>query len=165
MILGFIAAAFVAFFVLLDEGPGSAIGALCLLGILFGAVGALIISLPATYIMSDDYIETHEIVSLKDGTGSTGSFFLGSGSLDGDATFFYYQRVSGGFELKSVDADDTTIIFSDENPRVEQDCTKFNNNFFTWPVAEFPTDHECEGDYKIYVPADSITTKFVLDAE
>ena len=53
------------------------------------------------------------IVSLSDGSGSRGSFFLGSGSLSERLYFVYYEGETT-FRLKKVPADLTSIIMDEE---------------------------------------------------
>lgn len=59
-------------------------------------------------------ITNTSIVSLNDGSLTSGSFFLGSGSLDQRTMYFYYEGSEDTYRLKRVPTDDATIK-TDEN--------------------------------------------------
>jgi len=65
-----------------------------------------------------DRIDTTFIESLKDGsTGSTGSFILGSGYINGRNVYIYYTKnADGGYIRNSINTD-KTIIYMDENSK------------------------------------------------
>jgi hypothetical protein len=65
-----------------------------------------------------DTIDKIPIVSLKDGFVPTGTFMLGSGTIDGKDVYIYYtQNSDGGYIRNKVDADITTIYTDEEkNP-------------------------------------------------
>jgi hypothetical protein len=64
-----------------------------------------------------DYTETIYIESLKDGSVTTGSFILGSGSVNGYDVYIYYTKnEQGGYIRSHVDAS-MSIIYMDENER------------------------------------------------
>lgn len=131
--------------------------------------GALAISMPVSYAMVDKIEVEHKIRVMKDGSETQGSFFLGSGSVDGEPAFMYYEvDENGAARLKDVDADRASVVETDGTPRVVQECDDFRDvpEFLTFPINMF-TDGgiDCYGDYTFYVPKGSIRDGYVLDAE
>lgn len=124
-----------------------------------GAIGSLIaiaISAAVVQFVEED-VETRRIslVSLGDSIGGEGSFFLGSGTIEQEARYFYYSGTSEtGYKIYNISADEATIFYTDNDPRIEFERT--NDGWFT---AE-----ERVSEYRVYVPEGSITQQYVLDA-
>lgn len=141
-------------------------------GVIGGAViGTIVISIPATEITSDTVIISHNIVSMKDGTSTEGSFFLGSGVIGNKPSFTYYEQdASGAVRLKHVNANDASVVQYDGPPKVTEECDSYKDSptLWTWPIGDIwaEDDIDCWGENIVfYVPEGSVKTDFVLDAE
>ena len=141
--------------------------ALFVMPVIFSMVGVLVISLPASFIFSDEVTVEHKLVSLKDGSSVSGSFFLGIGGVGEDAEYsFYEQDTDGKFHLEQVDADRASIVEYDGTPKMTESCDDYGDSpwLLTWPISYDSVD--CyDRDVVFYVPEGSVKTDFVLDAE
>jgi glutamine cyclotransferase len=54
-------------------------------------------------------VETTEIISLQGNTSVSGSFFLGTGSFEGEKVYYYYIQTQRGAISRKVDADETYV--------------------------------------------------------
>ena len=135
------------------------------------AVG-LFLGFVATFIALDATQEhvpvENKIASLSDGMGTSGSFFLGSGSIDSEPVFFYYAGDNtNGFRLKHVDAADASIIEFDGEPYMVRYCGDLDTAPEWIDFNRVDSEPECAGwDRTVfYVPAGSIQNNYILDAE
>jgi hypothetical protein len=85
---------------------------------IFPAMFAVIVAMLLGLFVPTNYklVDTIEIYSLQSGTGSEGSFILGSGSLGSShAYYFYTKEESGAFNPESlVDEEDNILIVEEE---------------------------------------------------
>ncbi len=88
-------------------------------------------------------------------------YVYGSISTDNSQAFNYYvEQADGSFKLKSAPASDSTIIYTDNTPKVEITsyvCEKGKAIVETWSVAgckNRPTT------YKFYIPEGSIAEEY-----
>jgi hypothetical protein len=100
-----------------------------------------------------------QLASLQDGTPATGSFFLGSGYVDGDPTYFYYTKQGNAYLYNSTDASGVRVYEDTDKPYLMQqndcktdtewlaDCMSFG------PVTE------------IHVPKGTVKSNFILDSK
>lgn len=107
------------------------------------------------------------LATLQDGQSVHGQFFLGSGSIDSEPVFFYYEKTGkSSYKLRHLSASHAVIVESDETPKVVQECRVYNASVIVWPI---PTDKsaDCHGGVatKFYVPKGSIQNNFMLDAQ
>jgi hypothetical protein len=56
--------------------------------------------------------ETAELASIDDRSGTSGSFFLGSGQIDSTPVFYYYEHDKDGYRLKHQDASEAVVVES-----------------------------------------------------
>lgn len=98
-----------------------------------------------------DYIETIYIESLKDGSVTTSSFILGSGSINGHDVYIYYTKnEQGGYIRSHVDAG-MSIIYMDENERP----------YLVKHFSETNRLHKrFESSYSFHVPNGTVTKTF-----
>lgn len=131
-----------------------ALGALftLLLGMIFNIAGAGI----AGYHQAK--VAEHSITALQDGSSTRGSFFLGSGRIDSDPVFFYYENSDGVYRLKHVFADEASVVESSGPAHVDVYKNKANSELFGLPFSSDTT-------YRFYVPNGSILRNFTLDAK
>lgn len=140
------------------DGPGmgmvlgffSAIGILLLEPLLALGLGLV---LPHHHVV---YM-TYDIVALQDGQGPQGQFFLGSGSVDSQLKFFFYEKVANnGIEGKSVTSDEATVYQSDSNrPHVDELVDSYGR--WNWLAGNF------YHHYNIYIPPNSLKSGYTLD--
>ena len=88
-----------------------------LLGALMGFVISILLVVAITVIVDvtaihDCYeIQAKELVSLDRGTNISGQFILGTGEIEGKPCYFgYVKNEDGGFQLRSLLAENTTIF-------------------------------------------------------
>lgn len=129
------------------------------IGGLFGfIVGWLVaIALPAeTYIRHS----SQKLASIRDNNSVNGSFYLGSGQIEGRMKFVFYYEIDGEFRMKQLDYMDVSIRYSDTQPQVikSEFCpTKAWINYFAIDMDD--------DTYTIEIPKGSIRNNYDLDAQ
>lgn len=119
------------------------------------------------FVDSDNFKHTHyeiseNIISMKDGSGISGNFFLGCGSLNGELVYSFYAQDSIGIHGRTIDSDRAILRYTTSQPRHVTYCKKYAKSdwlFTPYLFWEYP--------YKdiLYIPEGSITNKIVLDLE
>lgn len=136
-----------------------------LIGFLIGlvvwiSVGTIIgLFLPTEY----ELYETQNLSALKDNSSISGSFFLGSGTVDEHMVYKYVTDTDKGkliCELSSVGSD-IYINECDEQPRVELFNECFTSDWFEW----FAFTGWGNSEVIFYIPEGSLTTEFDVDLE
>ena len=133
-------------------------------GIIGASIGGLIglaiaFALPAkTEIVKT----TYNLEALQDNNSVKGSFFLGSGHIDGKMKYVFYYEKDGFYELEQVDYNEVKIKYSDEKPKAERFNRKNVKDAF---INNFAIDCNCEQKYIIYVPKGTIKPNYTLDAQ
>lgn len=132
----------------------------CAFGAVFSMLFGMIFNIAGAGIAGYHQVKFSEssIIALQDGSSTSGSFFLGSGSIDSDPVFFYYEDDNGTYRLKHVLADDASVIESSGPARVDIYKNKANSELFGLPFSDDTT-------YIFYVPNGSILRNFALDAK
>lgn len=113
----------------------------------------------ASMIVYKDHTFSSPIVSMQDNSETRGSFFLGSGTFKSEPVFWYYTGEHGVYQLRSQLASESTIVYSDDEPRVEWQCEGYDwtNKWLFRP--------DCDpNEFTFYVPKGSVTSKIDLDA-
>lgn len=131
---------------------------LCLFVLFFVWLGVLWVvgsSLPHTI-----QHENVEVVALQDGATTQGSFFIGTGFVDGKQVYSFYERSGEGVKLEQVDAKDVVVYQSASKPHIvrESGC----EGGWQW-IA--PCVYDRNKVTEIHVPAGTIKENFVLDAK
>lgn len=114
--------------------------------------------------MKQEWVEKDKVVkleSLKDNSTMSGSFFLGSGYLQGRMQYTYYVKENDGFKLEQIDAASATIKYTEDEPRIVTTWFR-SKNFWEWGFDLFPPSPKTR---VIYVPEGSIKNVYTLDAE
>ena len=139
---------------------------------IIGAGATAVVTLGLAEFWVKDTPVTSDIVSLADGQGTHGSFFLGSGSIDSKPVFFFYrQSANGSFRLEHRDADNVSIVETTGQPYMETLCVDYSHlpRWFDWPVkrSEAPDYNDCRTNdpTTFYVPEGSIKSNYILDAQ
>ncbi len=97
-----------------------------------------------------------DIVSIKQTSTITGSFFLGSGTIDSIDYYYFYFKSGDGYQLGKQPIENTVIIESDNiTPHIERTA----GNFFSNTLIEDLYGKSA----KIYVPVGTILMKFNLE--
>ncbi len=135
-----------------------------LLGLMVGGiVGALSASVVGSFFETRMVEYGHDkLVSINDSITTSGSFFLGSGTIDGKLNYFYYREVRPGvIEGDSVPADSSSIILDGTMPRV----VHLREKFVDPAHARWGLICGCSGGnrYEIHVPNGSVKPGFTFD--
>ena len=146
-----------------------------ILGVIIGAVLGFVVGLIlSVYVLAkNDITKSVEplyprIESLQDNSSLKGDFFIGSGNIDGTMKYAFYIREKDpftnedSFRLVLLDYKDTSIVYSDERPRV--DVVK-NHWRETWQFKYSLLKKTYVDRYIIYVPRGTIKNNFTLDAQ
>lgn len=70
---------------------------------------------------------SYKIFALQDNQNTAGSFFLGSGTLDGVMKYTYMVETYDGYLMQSIEADTVTIKYSND-PKIETFTREFTNS-------------------------------------
>lgn len=127
-------------------------------GILIGLIIALV--LPERRV-TDKY--SLNLVSLQDHNTISGSFFLGSGQINGRMRYvLYYETDSNTYKMFQVDYDDALIKYTDGQPKMNvsytHSCQCLWNKF---SISITPDEYS----YIFEIPKGSIKNNFTLDAQ
>ena len=139
---------------------------LILTAILSAAVGCVIALIPSICLecnppeLTYELVETKEIYALEDNITHNGRYFLGSGTANGDAAYFYIVEEDFGIKTKSKDTDYAYIKYTNETPTVEYYDVEFKNPFYKWIVLWGPYNI-C----RFNIPEGSVTSNINVDLE
>ena len=107
--------------------------------------------------------ESKNIVAISDNLQTKGSFFLGTGSLDGTLYYFYYEQAKdSGYIQGKVKVENAEIYEQDsiKNPKIQFYTKEFvNNNWNNWAFLITCSFERAE----IFVPKGSIKRNFNFD--
>ena len=103
--------------------------------------------------------ETIKLVSLRDGDGISGHFFLGTGSIGTTQYYFFYKEAGRGYQPGKVAVANNVIIF--EEKRQGGDLKVYTDQFvsqcFEWVAMNWQSQK-----YEFVVPEGSLQKNFVL---
>lgn len=129
---------------------------------LVSVLGIGLSNVMATGIADTEVFLDHEweLHSLNDNIEIEGQYFIGTGSFDSEPKYYVMLKTEMGYEMKTYDISEVTLIYSD-TPRVE-----FYKNYYTNPVVKFFCGEESlDTHYKIYIPEGSILNNYQIDLE
>ena len=156
-----------AFGLWLDEGGADAFiaggigGAFC--GALVAVICALVVGLFANNHTTWKTTST-PLVSLADGSDTHGSFFLGSGVVNSNPSFTWYEREGGNsYVRKDVEADLASIHYIAPGVTPYYTHSKKVRSGPTLNKWGFNTTDPYEESYDFYVPRGSIVQSYKLD--
>lgn len=133
--------------------------------IAIGCVFSLIVSMFISIFSGVPQTNTINLAALADGGNTSGSFFLGIGTVKDRQVFSFYTNTAGVYRLEQVDAQDAVVLESTGQPHVEVHCTnRFNKN---WNIVA-NNNKTCpfrSSTFKFYVPKGSVVNQFTLDAK
>ena len=105
-------------------------------------------------------IDTYYLKSLQDNNSVSGSFFLGSGQINGEMKYVFYYETEGGYRMRQLSYDQALIKYTNEKPKLEiyrqEPTNAFINNFSVGGL----------GDSKniFYVPKGTVKQNYNLDS-
>ena len=128
-----------------------------LVGIFFACVLFLFVAIVDGIISQNNYIKTDvvELVSFSNGTTQKGSFFLGTGSLEGELIYSYCYRSNGGIQMSFIPAEKTTIF--------EEDVTQPRIEVYSLKGKIFGMVNDTPSKYHVYIPNGSIWQGYDVD--
>jgi len=98
-----------------------------------------------------------ELISLRHDSETQGHFFLGSGSIDGKPTYFFYKEHRDGFTADTVPIGDNVIIFEEERENGTL-VTHIENLSWGKELAFYSPQYS----YEFHIPGGSILREFNL---
>ena len=107
--------------------------------------------------VEEQTIRVEKLHAINDSSGTSGSFFLGSGSIDEKPVYLYYYKEGEAFRRGSIDADDAEIFYSDGTPRIE-----YRGAIIPRWIDPIGGDIP-QGLSRIYVPEGSISSQYEFD--
>ncbi|MDD3773109.1 MAG: hypothetical protein PHC38_10710 [Weeksellaceae bacterium] len=105
---------------------------------------------------------TYNLEALQDNNSVKGSFFLGSGQIEGKMKYVFYYENEGYYKLEQADYNEVKVKYSDEKPKAERFKRKNVKDAF---INNFAIDFNCYQEYIIYVPKGTIKQNYSLDAQ
>jgi len=102
-----------------------------------------------------------DIAVIADNSAINGQFSLFGGVVNTTPVFYYYREDGSARYLNWVEASESTVYEDSSNSYFTCTYKVLDNK---WLVGPFKQTSQCH-DYKFHVPAGSITTKSVLDAQ
>lgn len=132
-------------------------------GFLIGLLIVLISSIIVSSVAESEafVIGTREIVAFKDNNSTSGSFFLGSGYVDGDMKYcVMIKNENGSYEMKTYDTDECFIIETNDTPKMEKRGYYFKSEWLNWFLFNMKLN-----EYVFYIPEGSICNNYVVDLE
>ena len=97
--------------------------------------------------LTDKMVDQGELYALKGKTESTGSFFVGTGSISSRTYYYFLRELDGGMYLDQHPTKFCIVYEGEESPRYE----KWNRNGCYW--------------YYLYIPEGSVNFVFEVDLE
>jgi hypothetical protein len=136
---------------------GWAVGSF-LLTFVFGSLAAVLLvtvlfsAFPYTPIVVSSSTQT--LTTLNTSTASQGTFFLGTGTVEGESVINYVTNENGVYRVQSVDADQATILTDSGEPTVIINVTQREN------TAILPFRLPTLDTYEFHIPEGSITANY-----
>ena len=139
-------------------------GLMALIGLIAGMLLSLVLGATFAGFGAETRVlsqETKALYALADGNEISGSFFLGSGSIDDNMKYVYIVETEGkGYKMETVNINSAYVQYSDEEPTVTITSYVFDSEILNFlGVCPAPTE------YIFRVPEGSITNSYVIDLE
>lgn len=109
-------------------------------------------------------IERASLVAIRDKDGVSGTFFLGTGYIEGKPYYFYYKKLSSSiFQPGKVEADGSVTVY--EEQRTGAELVTFANKiaypWWAWLVS-LPYPSGSTYTYAFHVPQGTIRTGYSM---
>lgn len=140
-------------------------------GALLGGMAALLLGMVLYSGSSNVALAPVKLESLVDGSDLRGSFFLGSGTINDVATYTWYEQTEDNtFVQRSTNADDAKIHFLPSGSKQRPYYVAHAEIHPDGPILDtwgfrLETGTRYITSYDFYVPKDTITRQFELDAK
>jgi hypothetical protein len=137
------------------------------MGVVYGTMLGLVVGFVIVLFLPTEtykYKYSVDIVSLQDNSNTKGTFFLGSGQINGSMKYvFYYESDTGLYRMCQIDYNLTEIKYTKEKPKViiteYRKKDTFKNKF---TIFSF---HQPDNTYVIEVPEGTIKNNYNLDSQ
>lgn len=134
-----------------------------ILGALIGGIFGFLIAL-AIPSKTETVIDTYYLEALQDNNSVSGSFFLGSGYINGEMKYVFYYETDGGYKIKQLSYDNALIKYTNETPKVET-YREVQTDAFINKFSVYMGGCGCNNKNIIYVPKGTIKQNYNLDAQ
>jgi hypothetical protein len=132
---------------------------------LASSLGALLLSCFLCYIIGlffdEHYVaqETKQLAAVANSYGSSGSFFIGCGSIDQTQYYFYMEKTAEGYKPQRLEVEDNIIIkeSAKESPKLIKSIYEFNKEW-AYLIAMPHGDDK----YTFIIPKGSIKNNFIM---
>ena len=103
--------------------------------------------------------DTAKLVSLRDGDGISGHFFLGTGSIGTTQYYFFYKEAGQGYQPGKVTVTGNVMVFEEKRQGGELKAYtyQFVNSSFGWIAMDWQSQK-----YEFVIPEGSLKKNFVL---
>ena len=131
-----------------------------------GFVGFISTFVVAVFAGGRAYME-YPLVSMQDNKTIHGSFFLGSGNIDGVPSFTWYEQSGDSYYLEDIAAWKAEVRYTTGDPYVVWNCRNENPGFLWYPLHMDPSVN-CgyrSTHVTFYVPEGSVKNDYTLDAK
>lgn len=137
-----------------------------IMSIVFGIIVGIFMYLFVSLIIGcalplKNITENINIYALQDNASIQGSFFLGSGNINGTMKYYYLTKNEDGVIMNTINADNVIIVESSDKPHIEIDKQKFKEGF--WNSQIFLGSFETTIKTKIIIPKGSVKYGFNVD--
>jgi len=119
--------------------------------------------LPEIFQDKSDFIHhkyEQNLVALDNNISTSGTFFLGSGSLKGKKRYYYLVNTSKGVHSRSVDASDTYIVEYDSLSSPKIVFHEFEEKARLWYLPNQKVTDGVDNYYRIHIPEGSIKHQY-----
>lgn len=104
--------------------------------------------------------EDHQLVSIRDGSGMYGSFFLGTGTIQDRQYYIFYTKDGEGFRPQKVSWDNGSVKIFEEN-RTDGTLHITYQKSALAPYWAMPI--KCGFRYEFHIPTGTINKTFRLE--
>lgn len=103
--------------------------------------------------------ETAELVSLRDGNGMSGHFFLGTGSIGAQQYYFFYKKIGEGYQPGKVEVANNVMVYEQERQsgQMKTYIRDFSNPAWNLLAICWTTER-----YEFIIQSGSLKKNFVL---
>lgn len=130
------------------------VGAMAMMGMLVSAILPPSMT-PGRNGDPDTNLGSSSLIALGNDSETSGSFFLGTGTVDEEQVFVYVAETGLGAELLTVETRKARIIEEEGEPHIEHLARCDNAIFVPWPV--------CSRSLLVFhIPPGSITRDFTI---
>jgi hypothetical protein len=131
-----------------------------------GVLGGFMLAIIIGTFLPTHFVEVgrNELVSLRGGCMTEGSFVLGCGSLSSNLYYIYYKKNNSGYQQGMVEVSDNVTIFEDEI--ITEGTLKIYQRKFVNPwnnnIALMLHSEENK-KYEFHIPKGSLKKNFILE--